>query len=498
MKYARQFFILLVLGFCLTNLNAQKNFDFNTACQQAYSAILSLRIADGQKIINQEKLAHPDNLIPYFLDNYADFFSLFFNEDPDEFDRKLPFKQVRLKLMKLGPKDSPWALFTQAILQLQWSAIHIKFGEKWAAGWSIKAANDLIKENQKKFPNFTPNILVLGLLRVVSGTIPKSYQWLSSIIGLKGSIAQGMQGLVGFMNSKDAISITFHDEAVFFTSYLKFYIENKPDEALAIIQQQHLDVVNNHLFAYMAANLSINNQQSGNARSFVLNRNTSPNYLQLSIWDFELAYAKLYHLDPDANQYFERFLTNFKGNFYVKDAWLKFAWSYLLQNNIAQYNRCMMQVKTKGNTDTDADKKALKDAKDGKIPNVLLLKARLLTDGGYKNEAFQLLVGKSTNDFVNMEDKLEFAYRVGRINEELGRFDNAIDAYLSTIKLGRERTEYFAARAALETGMIYEIQKKNKQMAMAFYQQCLDLPNHDYKNSLDQKAKSGIARCMGQ
>lgn len=498
MKYAKQIILILVLGFCLTNSYAQKNFDFNPACQQAYSAILSLRIADGEKIISQEKVAHPDNLIPYFLDNYADFFSLFFNEDEAEFDRKLPFKSARLDLMKLGSKDSPWTLFTQAILQLQWAAIHIKFGEKWAAGWSMKAANDLIKENQRLFPNFTPNSLVLGPLQMVSGTIPKSYQWLSGIMGLKGNIAQGMQNLTGFMNRKDAMSSIFHDEAVFYTCYLKFYIENKPDEALAIIQQQHLDVVNNQLFTYMAANLSINNQQSANAKDFVLNRNMSPNYLQISIWDFEMAYAKLFHLEPDAVVYFDRFLKNFKGNFYVKDAWLKFGWSYLLQNNLSQYNRCMDQVKTKGNTETDADKKALKDAKSGKIPNVLLLKARLLTDGGYTKEAFQMLVGKSTNDFQNLEDKLEFAYRVGRINEELEHYDNAIDAYLSTIKLGRDRTEYFAARAALEAGMIYETQKKNKQMAIAFYQQCLDLPDHDYKNSLDQKAKSGIARCMGQ
>ncbi len=498
MKYAKQIFILLLLGCGVSKLNAQKNFDFNPACQQAYSAILSLRVAEGQKILVQEKATHPDNLIPYFLDNYADFFSLFFNEDEDEFDKKSIYKTARLEVMKLGPKDSPWTLFTQAILQLQWAAIHIKFGEKWAAGWSMKAANDLIKENQKNFPNFTPNSLVLGPLRMVSGTIPKSYQWLSGIMGLKGNIAQGMQDLVSFMNRKDALSTTFHDEAVFYTCYLKFYIENKPDDALAIIQQQHLDVVNNLLFTYMAANLSLNNQQSANTKSFVLNRNTSANYLQIPIWDFELAYAKLYHLEPDANQYFDRFLTHFKGKFYVKDAWLKFGWSYLLQNNLPQYYRCMEMVKTKGNTDTDADKKAMKDAKAGKMPNVLLLKARLLTDGGYTKEAYQLMVGKSTADFANIDDKLEFAYRVGRINEELGHYDIAVDAYLSTIKLGRDRTEYFAARAALEAGMIYETQKKNKQMAIAFYQQCLDLPDHDYKNSLDQKAKSGIARCTGQ
>ena len=37
-----------------------------------------------------------------------------------------------------------------------------------------------------------------------------------------------------------------------------------------------------------------------------------------------------------------------------------------------------------------------------------------------------------------------------------------------------------------------------KKTAIQYYQQCLDMENHDYKNSLDQRAKSGIARCKGE
>jgi hypothetical protein len=32
---------------------------------------------------------------------------------------------------------------------------------------------------------------------------------------------------------------------------------------------------------------------------------------------------------------------------------------------------------------------------------------------------------------------------------------------------------------------------------MGFFQKCLSLKDHDYKNSLDQRAKSGVARCKG-
>ena len=79
----------------------------------------------------------------------------------------------------------------------------------------------------------------------------------------------------------------------------------------------------------------------------------------------------------------------------------------------------------------------------------------------------------------------------------MGNADSAINAYLTSIKLGEKRKEYFAARAALQIGYIYEKQGQ-KSTAIAYFQTCLDMDDHDYKDSLDQRAKSGIARCKGE
>lgn len=492
MKFSLLIFFT-ILGLWAT---AEKYYDFNATCQRAYHELICLRVENGKKLLNEERQAHPDNLIPYFLDNYADLYPLFFNEDFAEFDKKLPLKETRLAAMKLGPQDSPWYLFTQAMLQMQWAAIHAKFGEKWAAGWSIKAAADLIKKNQMQFAGFYPNKLITGPVQVAAGTIPKGYQWLSGMMGVKGNITNGMKDMQLLINSKDAAAAIFKDEAIFYYCYLKLYLENKPAEAIAIVKG--LDVTNNHLYAFMGANLSLNTQQSAAVQQYVLQRNISGDYMYTPMWDFELGYAKLYHLEPDANVYIERFLNTFKGKSYVKDAWQKLAWYYWLQGNTAKYTQCMQQIKKRGGNETDADKKALKESTAGATPNTLLLKARLLSDGGYYQEAFQLLSGKNSNDFTREEDKTEFAYRAARIYEETKRYDDAIQAYLGCIKIGKLRTEYYAARSALQLGMIYEQYKKNKPMAIAFYQQCLEMENHDYKNSLDQKAKAGIARCKGE
>lgn len=489
--------LLLTTGISFTG-RAEKVFDFNSTCEKAYADITCLKLASGQQWINEVRKENPDNLVADYLESYIDFFILFFNEDPAEYEIRKPHFQERMDKLAEGPSSSPFYKFSQAVVALQKATVAIKFGERWAAGWTFKHAFSLIKDNYKAFPNFAPNNMIYGPLEVAAGTIPSGYKWLANLFGMKGSVKDGMQKMRSFINGTDKWCSIFYNEAAFYYCYLVYYIENKPDEAAAFVAQRKLDVVNNHLFTYMTANLSINNKKTDYGKSVVLNRNTSPEYLSTPAWEFELGYASMRHLDlAEAITHFEAFLHNFKGKFYVKDVYEKLSWCYYLQGNKAAAEAARQNVLKKGNTDTDADKKANKDAKEGKWPNPLLLKVRLLNDGGYNKEALTFLNGKTSDNFSQPEEKLEFAYRVARIYDDSGHDAEAIQAYLSAIKLGSGRSEYYAARAALQIGYIYERQGK-KAMAITFFQQCIDMEDHEYKDSLDQRAKSGIARCKGQ
>ena len=124
------------------------------------------------------------------------------------------------------------------------------------------------------------------------------------------------------------------------------------------------------------------------------------------------------------------------------------------------------------------------------------MQARLLNDGGYFRDALKLLHGKSVSDFHAVEDQLELAYRVGRLYDDMGADTAAIPFYKEAIRLGEQRKEYFAARAALQLGMLYE-GKGDKASAISWFERCMNMPDHDYKNSLDQRAKAGVARCKG-
>src|SRR5580700_5455320 len=105
------------------NIEAQKVFDFNDQCQRAYKEIIMLRLESGERILAGEKLQHPNNLIPYFLENYIDFFILFFNEDPAEFSARQDKLTERIQLMDKGPESSPFFLFTKSVIHFQWAAV---------------------------------------------------------------------------------------------------------------------------------------------------------------------------------------------------------------------------------------------------------------------------------------------------------------------------------------------------------------------------------------
>ena len=96
-------FLLSFLSFpAIGRTQLRYKYNFNENCRKAYEEIIQLKVVAGNQLLEEEKKAHPDNLIPYFLDNYIDFFTLFFNEDPVEFRRRKPSMEQRLTLMKKG------------------------------------------------------------------------------------------------------------------------------------------------------------------------------------------------------------------------------------------------------------------------------------------------------------------------------------------------------------------------------------------------------------
>ena len=474
----------------------QYQYQWTARTQKIYESITSLRIPEARTLINQDKKANASNLIYPLLESYADFYQLFLNENKAEYSQMYPAFEQRIQLLEDGPKQSPYHLYSIALAHLHKSLIAIRFNKNLEAALDFRKAFLLFKENKKTYPNFSPNDVYLGLMTTVIGTIPKGYQWMASLLGMSGKITEGNALVLKYIHSKDAYANQCRNEALFVYPYLIMNFEGNKKKTFDFLENTDYDFTNNHLHAYMATNLYLNNQQSQKALQIASNINPANTYLELPFWQFEMGYAYLNELKLDAaKNALQQFINRFKGQFYVKDAFEKLSWIAYIQGDQAKANAYRSNVLSKGNDMTDADKQALQNAKKGTWPHPILLRARLLSDGGYQQQALSVLAGKTSKDFDNDADKTEFAYRLGRIYDLAGQPDQAIPFYASAIEKGANQPEYFAARAALQIGLIYE-QKNNPTLAMTFFNTCLEMKNHAFKNSLDQKAKTGIQRCL--
>jgi tetratricopeptide (TPR) repeat protein len=89
--------------------------------------------------------------------------------------------------------------------------------------------------------------------------------------------------------------------------------------------------------------------------------------------------------------------------------------------------------------------------------------------------------------------QIEFNYRMGRIYDLSSKFDQALKHYQVAIDLGKNQPYSFAANSALRSGIIYE-KNKNFVRAKQFYTLAISMKDHDYENSIENRAKEGLKR----
>jgi tetratricopeptide (TPR) repeat protein len=246
------------------------------------------------------------------------------------------------------------------------------------------------------------------------------------------------------------------------------------------------------LKTYLQALVCSKNGHNDEAISILNNRPAGPEYQSFPYLEFLLGSAKLNKLDYSSGQNFGRFLQLNKGANYIKDANLHLGWVSLLKGDTGAYTAFMNKVKSAGYTYQEKDKQALNEAGES-MPNKELLKARLLFDGGYYNKALEELKDSKGDSFASARDKTEYYYRLGRINDELGKDDIALTSYQNAINTGKNLKYYFAANSALQIGKIYE-KKANFLKAKAFFNVAIQMKNHDYESSIETQAKAGIKR----
>jgi tetratricopeptide (TPR) repeat protein len=477
--------------FCLFfSFPSYSGYYFNTELESAYKEIVQLKLTEAKARIATEQVRDPHNGIAIYLRSLAETTALLFSEDLSEYQRLKSNESAYLKLLQSNNlPSSPYHKFCLAEIKLQWAFAQMRFNDEVSAALSTKQALALLNENLKAFPTFIPTKKSLGLLNILIGSIPNSHAWIASSLGFKGNVALGMNMIQEVIDSKTI----YLQEAYLFKIIAEQYILNR-DSNMESMKYLHSRYPNNILFGYLYASILSKRGNANEALEIIETISVEDNYVSLPFIDYLHGDLLLQQGNYAASRvYFNRYISTFKGKNLIKDANYKLFLSYWLTNEDAMAMAYWKAIPNVGQTTFESDKYAQKIALSNELPNKQLSKLRLFTDGGNYTKAFEIYNATNLSDLVTKKDKIEYYYRAARLYQKTGRQNECIQYYKKVIALSSEAKNnyYFAPNSALQLGYIYT-QLKNHTVARSYFHQAIAYKNHEYENSIEQKAKIAL------
>lgn len=493
----RKTFLLVLLAIPL-NAVASLFYEYNAQCISAYNRIIALNFSVGRQIIEEEKRSNPGNGITVLLENYIDFLTLSIGEEKADFDKLKPNRSNRIGLLAGSDDKSPWHRHSQAAIYLQWSFARVRFGEYVMAGLDLNRAYRLLRENQMLYPGFVPDLLLSGVLNALIGSVPDQYMWALKLSGIDGAIETGRAKLYELIEVAETNPDWRHlqSEAYFYLSFIEMNLQSDRQNIRKLLERMESGnkVDGGALNCYMRANLSMRIGLNDHAIQILKDCTAEEGSYPFHYLDFVLGNALLNRLDFAAAGYFLSFVNRYSGLNYVKSAYQRLAWISLLKSDVNGYNFYISKIPGSGQAFVDEDKQAEKEAVSGQLPNSSLLKARLLFDGGYYEEAINVL--EAENVLLSpalIADSVEYLYRKARIYHEWGKTHQAIAYYIQTIEAGIHLPDFFAGNSALQLGLIYE-NEADYIMAGYYYELCRSMRFTEYRSSIQHKARVGQQR----
>jgi hypothetical protein len=213
---------------------------------------------------------------------------------------------------------------------------------------------------------------------------------------------------------------------------------------------------------------------------------------KLNLLNMQSGNLYLNRMNDSCQMYLNRFINNQKNKKDVAYAQLKLSWWYYLSNHQNQTDSLCNLIRATSYPNTPDNQQAIYEITLRENWEPLLIKARLLFDGGNYAACRDLLL--TEQDKVAKLNKLqqtEFAYRMARACDKTGQWEFAIKFYHMVMNSGLENQLYYPSYSAYYLGMIY-LQQNNKSMADRYFKICRQMKSPVYEESIHRKAKNQI------
>lgn len=478
------FFTFLALSHI--SLSAAVRYEITPEIEAIYQDIWEMNFEQADIAVANVLIEDPDNFMVLLMADYIDFSKIFVADDLSYINEYIADVDERISKISDNECASPYFYFVRAELYLHRALARTKNGSNIKAGWDINRANKLLNQCKKEYPDFRHVDKSLSVIHALMGSI-KGVQktFIKLLTSLDGSIEQGIDEIESLSKWNTHHHSLWSNEIVMVHALMLGHIQKDWTSALQVIHEIDEVKKKTPLGRFLIATTAIRAGQNETALTWLLLEANNEKFQYL---EYLLGDALLYKGDQNATRHFQRFLSNHKGQSFLKAAHQKMAWASLIFNNDqVAYEKSMQKILTLGNTQTGADQQAQFAAETKSMPNTVLLQARLFYDGGYFEEALSLLKNFDLNSRAKLE-KIEYHYRIARVYEKLSEIEKSIGHYEQAVKEGKDDKRYYACNSALQLAHIY-FKKNSFIRAREYIDQALKMKPSERRSDLHQEAR---------
>lgn len=471
--------------FCIPVLSAQ-DFVFDPVSKLAYSHTLNLRFDAARELLPSPRT--PQEL---YVISLSETFELILTENEsklEEFEANADRRKNRSY-----KKSNPDELLVQTEMYLHWAFIYLKFGRELDAALQLRQAYLTSVEIRDRFPNYKGILKTAGLLNVMIGSVPDKYNWILSLLNMQGSVPEGMTQMKMMMSSSHDLAF----ESTLWYAFIQGFVLQQPEPAVAEMNDLLAEVPGQPVATFLKVSFLLKNSQNDEALQLLSSMDNDGLSAQIPYVKYLKGETLLHKGDYDnAVLAYKWFIDNYAGQNFLKDSYYKIGLCYHLLGDATASRQYFHQAKTTGVEHTEADKNAARALGNPVLPPVPLIKVRYFTDGGYYAEAKEQIRAMDVKSLSEKKWQVEYYYRLGRLAHKTGDVPTAKVQYLKTIQLNENAEWYFAPNACLQLGYLF-MQENNKSDARLYFEKAMSYKRHEYKNSIDSKARSALAQLNG-
>ena len=486
MKKQMILFLLLFRTFA-----AVSQYQFNENCKEGWQLLMDLRITEAKQLMEKELAVRPTNYYALYLEQTCDAYALYINSDKKDYERFIDNYSRRREIMDGQFRDSPYYLMCKSEMDLQAGMFQVLNGSMFGGIRKLYTGYNRLHKNLDRYPGFQPSRMLDGFFNCALSNLPPFVKNAVSVFSVSSDFEKGWKTLNEVCQAQKNIRGINAEAALFITFVAK--INKTPEMAYDLVRSYDPGIDTLFLPGFFKANIEYSTGRNEQAlKSLSLLKDKSSPYAGF-LYDYLMGKCLLRKLDPAAEKYIEKFLSELKKEDYFREMTYNLALLHLIRGDRNKYQELCRVVREKGKDLVERDHEALYDASLDYEPDISLVKARLLLAGGYTDRFRKTIRTYEQHPRRQLPYLLEYDLLMGKYYETLGQTREAAMHFQQVISRGREADYSFASEAALRLGGIREKEKKYDQ-AKKYYRLASDLYKNRYYEYIGSKAEKGLAR----